>query len=145
MSTEPRSVHSKLFWRRPLSLRITFKADSVFGHQYGSAGQNGISSMTLEEYRAMDEVHNIGSFLCVRAVLQAMLQQEPRAMPLGGRSPASSRRGESRGSIVVLTSLASEGAFLRVGNYIAAKHAVKGLVQTAGKHSTPCERYYRMA
>ena len=32
----------------------------------------------------------------------------------------------SRGSIVILTSLASEGTFLGVGNYIAAKHAVKG-------------------
>ena len=40
-------------------------------------------------------------------------------------------RPPTRGSIVMLTSLASEGAFLGVGNYIAAKHAVKGMVQTA--------------
>ena len=33
----------------------------------------------------------------------------------------------------MITSLASEGTFLGVGNHIAAKHAVKGLVQTAGE------------
>ncbi|KAL1863749.1 putative secondary metabolism biosynthetic enzyme [Paecilomyces lecythidis] len=74
----------------------------------GALRQTPISSMTLDEYRDMDEVHNIGSFLIMRAVLKVI-----------------------RGSIVILTSLASEGAFLGVGNYIAAKHAVKGLVQTA--------------
>lgn len=91
--------------------------------------------MTLEEYRTMDEVHNIGSFLCVRKILQIMLQQELRCMPVHGRSTVSSPRHMSRGSIVILTSLASEGAFLGVGNYIAAKHAVKGLVQTAGEQA----------
>ena len=91
--------------------------------------------MTLEEYRSMDEVHNIGAFLCVRAVLQKMLQQAPRPMPVTGRSVASSPRHMSKGSIVILTSLASEGAFLGVGDYISAKHAVKGLVQTAGKRA----------
>ena len=88
--------------------------------------------MTLEDYQRLDEVHNIGSFLCVRSILQTMLQQVPRPTPALGRSTADSSRYMSRGSIVLLTSLASEGAFLGVGNYIAAKHAVKGLVQTAG-------------
>lgn len=83
--------------------------------------------MSLDAYRQLDEVHNIGSFLVLRATLQTMLQQEPRAT---GRA---SVKAMSRGSIVLLTSLASEGAFLGVGNYIAAKHAVKGLVQTAGR------------
>lgn len=40
----------------------------------------------------------------------------------------------------MLTSLASEGTFLGVGNYVAAKHAVKGLVQTAGKLAIPCDQ-----
>lgn len=87
----------------------------------------------------MDEVHNIGSFLCLRAVLQIMLQQVPRPMPIAGRPTTSSPRHMSRGSIVILTSLASEGTFLGVSNYIAAKHAVKGLVQTAGKLIVPCK------
>ena len=89
--------------------------------------------MTLEEYRNLDEVHNIGSFLCLRTILQTMLQQEPMPRPITGQLKSSSTRHMSRGSIVILSSLASEGAFLGVGNYIAAKHAVKGLVQTAGK------------
>ena len=89
--------------------------------------------MTLEDYRSMDEVHNIGAFLCLRTVLRKMLQQAPQPMPVIGRPSVSSPRHMSRGSIIILTSLASEGAFLGVGNYISAKHAVKGLVQTAGK------------
>ena len=93
--------------------------------------------MPLEDYRKLDEVHNIGSFLCLRTILQIMLQQVPRPMPVIGRPTASSPRHMSRGSIVILTSLASEGTFLGVGVYIAAKHAVKGLVQTAGKLVMP--------
>jgi Dehydrogenases with different specificities (related to short-chain alcohol dehydrogenases) len=80
--------------------------------------------MSLETYRSMDEVHNIGCFLVVREVIRAMISQEP---------VLTRRHNQTRGSIVVLTSLASEGAFLGVGNYSAAKHAVKGLVQTAGE------------
>lgn len=95
--------------------------------------------MPLADYRSLDEVHNIGSFLCLRTVLQTMLQQVPRAMPVAGRPAVSSPRHMSRGSIVILTSLASEGTFLGVGNYVAAKHAVKGLVQTAGELAIRCD------
>ena len=93
--------------------------------------------MSLEDYRTMDEVHNIGTFTGLRTVLQTMLEQVPRLMPVAGRPTTSSPRHLSRGSIVILTSLGSEGAFLGVGNYIAAKHAVKGLVQTAGELALP--------
>jgi 3-oxoacyl-[acyl-carrier protein] reductase len=89
-----------------------------------AANQTPISDMSLETYRSMDEVHNIGCFLVVREVIRAMTSQEP---------VSTKRQNQTRGSIVLLTSLASEGAFLGVGNYIAAKHAVKGLVQTAGE------------
>ena len=89
--------------------------------------------MSLDDYRSMDEVHNIGSFLCLRKILQTMLQQVPRSMPVVGRRTNASPRHMSRGSVVILTSLGSEGTFLGVGNYIAAKHAVKGLLQTAGE------------
>ena len=81
----------------------------------------------------MDEVHNIGGYLCVRTILQTMLKQAPRQMPLAGRPHVSSPRSMSRGSVIILTSFASEGTYLGAGNYIAAKHAVKALVQTAGK------------
>lgn len=80
--------------------------------------------MSLEAHRSMDEVHNIGCLLVVREVIRAMISQDP---------VLTRRQNQARGSIVVLTSLALEGAFLGVGNYIAAKHAVKGVVQTAGK------------
>ena len=93
--------------------------------------------MPLEDYRELDEVHNIGSFLCLRTILQTMLQQVPRPMPVTGRPTASSPRHMSRGSVVILTSPGSGGTFLGVGNYIAAKYAPKGLVQTAGKREMP--------
>jgi len=89
--------------------------------------------MILQDYRSMDEVDNIGGFLCVQKTLQIMLQREPRPMPAAGRPTGPSPRHMSRGSIVILTSFASEGAFLGVRNYISAKHAVKEPVQTAGK------------
>lgn len=69
----------------------------------------------------------------MQKTLQIMLQQEPRPMPAAGRPTGPSLRHMSRGSIVILTSFASEGAFLGVRNYISAKHAVKEPVQTAGK------------
>lgn len=84
--------------------------------------------MSLESYSNLTNIHSIGTFLCLRAVLRVMLQQEPRETPSGPPT-----RHTGRGSIVIVTSLASEGAFLGVGNYVAAKHAVKGLVQTAGE------------
>ena len=85
----------------------------------------------------MDEVHNIASFICLRTVLQTMLLQKPQPMPVAGRLTTSSPRHMSKGSIVILTSIASEGTVWGTGNYIAAKHAVKGLVQTAGELGIP--------
>jgi NAD(P)-dependent dehydrogenase (short-subunit alcohol dehydrogenase family) len=81
--------------------------------------------MAIDQYRSQIEVHNIGGFLFLRTALQSLLEQEPR-LSVGSRYP-------TRGSIVLLTSLASEGAFIGAANYIAAKFAVKGLMQTAGK------------
>jgi NAD(P)-dependent dehydrogenase (short-subunit alcohol dehydrogenase family) len=80
--------------------------------------------MTLEDYRSQVEVHNIGGFLFLKTALKTLLKQTPQKAP-GALHP-------SRGAIVMLTSLASEGGFIGIGNYTAAKFAVKGLVQTAG-------------
>ncbi|KAI1179817.1 3-oxoacyl-reductase [Nemania sp. FL0916] len=93
---------------------------------FGAANQTPIRDMSLADWRSLDEVHNIGCFLLTRAALRIMDKQaavEPASV--FGDRPA------VRGSIVILTSLASEGTFRGVGNYIAAKHAVKGMVQTA--------------
>lgn len=81
--------------------------------------------MSTEQYQFQVEVHNLGGFFFLRSSLQMMLEQDLKKLT-GARYP-------SRGAIVLLTSLASEGAFKGVGNYTAAKFAVKGLVQTAGK------------
>ncbi|KAI0470434.1 short-chain dehydrogenase/reductase SDR [Xylariaceae sp. FL0804] len=90
---------------------------------FGAAAPTPIRDMSLADWRSLDDVHNIGCFLLTRAALRVMDKQERKVL-VPESSPA-------RGAIVMLTSLASEGAFLSVGNYIAAKHAVKGMVQTA--------------
>ena len=50
-----------------------------------------------------------------------------------GRGVLSTDHHSTRGSIVTLISLASEGAFQGVTPYVAAKHACVGLIQNAGK------------
>jgi NAD(P)-dependent dehydrogenase (short-subunit alcohol dehydrogenase family) len=86
-------------------------------YQFGAGAPKPIRDMPIEDYRAQVEVHNIGGFLFLRTALKALAEQDVK------------------GSVVLLTSLASEGAFIGVGNYTAAKFAVKGLVQTAGRYS----------
>ncbi|KAF2877542.1 hypothetical protein BDV95DRAFT_559512 [Massariosphaeria phaeospora] len=90
---------------------------------FGASSSTPLSEMSMADYRVQVEVHNIGAFVFLRIALQTMLQQDLHVLP-GSRQP-------TRGAIVLLTSLASEGAFIGVGNYTAAKFAVKGLVQTA--------------
>ncbi|KAF2967398.1 hypothetical protein GQX73_g6141 [Xylaria multiplex] len=80
--------------------------------------------MSLADWRSLNEVHNIGCFLLTRAVLRVM-DKQAAVEPISTFSD----RPPIRGAIVMLTSLASEGTFRGVGNYIAAKHAVKGMVQ----------------
>ncbi|KAI0447748.1 3-oxoacyl-reductase [Xylaria telfairii] len=92
----------------------------------GAASQTPLRDMSLADWRSLDEVHNIGCFLLTRAVLRVMDKQvavEPISI-FGDRPPI-------KGAIVMLTSLASERTFWGAGNYIAAKHAVKGMVQAA--------------
>ncbi|KAI1392944.1 short-chain dehydrogenase/reductase SDR [Hypoxylon trugodes] len=90
----------------------------------GAADQTTIRDMSLSEWRRLDDIHNIGCFLLTRAALRVMDKQDTVAPTIAGRTPI-------RGAIVMLTSLGSEGAFVGMGNYITAKHAVKGMVQTA--------------
>jgi len=83
--------------------------------------------MPIEAYRAQMEVHSVGGFLFLRSALQTLLDNETHGVEANPHA--------SQGSIVLVSSLASEGAFIGVGNYVAAKFAVKGLVQTAGESS----------
>ena len=89
--------------------------------------------MPREEYRKLTEAHNMGYFWCLRTVLQTMLQQVPRPMPVIGRPTVSSPQHMSRGSIVILSSLASEGTFLGVKTYIPGRDPLNRLVQADGK------------
>lgn len=92
---------------------------------FGNKTLSPIRDMTLASFRGQDDVHNIGCFLMTRAALRVMDKQDAIVPnPTVNQSPV-------RGSIVILTSIASEGVFLGAGNYNAAKHAVKGMVQTA--------------
>ena len=84
--------------------------------------------MSLEEYRRLDEDQNIGTFLCLKWALQAMSLQRPEVAPI--------TQAFHKGSIVIVTSPASEGSLFGLGNYIAAKNAMQGLVQTAGIFTT---------
>ena len=86
----------------------------------------------------MDEAHNIGVSLCLREVLKRMRRQTPRPLQIAGRPARSDPRHMSRGSIVIVTSLAAEKPSVGVGGYVAAKHAAKGLVETAGKCHESC-------
>ncbi|KAI1097531.1 short-chain dehydrogenase/reductase SDR [Jackrogersella minutella] len=93
---------------------------------FGAKNYTPIRDMPLAEWRSLDDVHNIGCFLLTRAALRVMDKQDT-INPF----QTADNRPSTRGSIVMLTSVASEGAFPGVGNYVTAKHAVKGMVQTA--------------
>lgn len=96
--------------------------------------------MPLELYRQMDDVHNIGSFLCLREAIRIMTNQEYRRIPVlveDTTEEEHSSRSMSKGSIVMVTSLASKGGNLGTSAYIAAKHATEGLIKTAGKLLPP--------
>ncbi|KAI1087990.1 short-chain dehydrogenase/reductase SDR [Rostrohypoxylon terebratum] len=85
-----------------------------------------IRDTSLTEWRRLDDEHNIGCFLLTRAALRVMDRQDAIIL-----SPAMANRSPVRGTIVMLTSMVSEGPVLGAGNYNAAKCAAKGMVQTA--------------
>ncbi|KAI4118666.1 MAG: hypothetical protein LQ345_001321, partial [Seirophora villosa] len=118
----------------PLQCDVTDEASvqRMVHETIGASAQQSIKDTSLEEWRRLSECHGVGSFLCVRAVVRAMLEQEPQPMVVPGRkTTASAPRNMSRGSIVILTSLAAETVVLGLGAYASAKKAVKGLVETA--------------
>ncbi|KIA75785.1 short-chain dehydrogenase [Aspergillus ustus] len=85
-----------------------------------------------EEFGRFLKIHVDGAFLVTRAVSAAMKAQEPQCI-----GEASSRRGASRGSIVLLGSGSSFVATPGMVQYTTAKHAVLGLAKNAGKCSDP--------
>ncbi|OTA98254.1 hypothetical protein M426DRAFT_70185, partial [Hypoxylon sp. CI-4A] len=79
------------------------------------------------------EINVKGTMLCVRAVTQAMIQQEP----LTHTSARHSARSLRRGSIVNLASINSYIGAPGMMPYTTSKHAVIGITKTAGKPLCP--------
>lgn len=103
--------------------------------QVGAKSIKPLVDTPLAEFEDLDRIHNIGTFMSLQIVLRTMLAQTQRKLPIAGLPDAVAGTYQSCGSIVIVSSLASEGAFLNVSPYIAAKHAVKGLVENAGTYS----------
>ncbi|EOD48442.1 Short-chain dehydrogenase/reductase SDR [Neofusicoccum parvum] len=81
----------------------------------------GSPDVTLEQWNKHLSVNLTGVWLCQRAEIRQMLQQEPRGERYG------------RGSIINVSSVhgfASSPSYVAAGAYVSAKHAVVGLTRT---------------
>ncbi|KAJ8066331.1 hypothetical protein OCU04_005405 [Sclerotinia nivalis] len=87
-----------------------------------------MADLPLSEFDNVLNVNMKGTVLCNRAVLKAMLTQEPREFQ--GRYAA---RSLGRGCIVNLGSAYSYAPTPGKTSYTTAKHAVIGITKTAGK------------
>ena len=96
--------------------------------QVGVEQPREVSEADIDEFNRFYRVHVNGTLLLTRSVSAAMKCQEPKAV-----GSASSGRGASRGSIVILGSGSSYVPQPAMVQYTAAKHAVLGIVKNAGK------------
>lgn len=104
-----------------------------------NAGHSGVNDLiedqTAQNFNAVFEVNVRGLLLCMKHEIRAMRNNQPpdkrrdgwRTDP--GRGETSKRAGYGR--IVNIGSAAAFVGFPRAGIYIASKHAVQGLTQTA--------------
>lgn len=92
----------------------------------GTTVMTGMAELPLSEFDNVLNINMRGTVLCNRAVLQAMLIQEPRAFQ--GRYTT---RSLGRGCIVNLGSANSYAATPGKTSYTTAKHAVIGITKTA--------------
>ncbi|KAI1114232.1 NAD(P)-binding protein [Nemania sp. NC0429] len=141
---EARSVatHSE-FAVEAVQLDITIEADvkAVIAQMVGQYGRidycvhsAGISASTftpfsttdVEDFKHVQNVNCFGTFLITNTVAAAMMSQEP--MPYDRLLPG---KGNTRGSIVTVGSLASVIALPNMVQYNTAKHGVLGLTKTA--------------
>jgi NAD(P)-dependent dehydrogenase (short-subunit alcohol dehydrogenase family) len=107
---------------------------SAYLVQIGVETPREIAEADFSEFGRFLQVHVDGTFLLTRSVSAAMKRQEPR--PVG--SSHASRRGTTRGSIVVLGSGSSFVATPSMVQYTTAKHAVIGLTKNAGERALTC-------
>ena len=83
----------------------------------------------------MSDTNIAGAVRFVRAVTAAMAQQEPLTFP--GTSRHSSR-SLGRGSVVLLGSISSLIGTPGMISYATAKHAIIGIMKSAGKYRLVC-------
>lgn len=81
----------------------------------------------MDEYDLLHAVNVKGTILVIRALASQMATQEPHSIT-GRNGP----RGVGRGSIVCLASGNGYVAEASKGAYVASKHAVMGVMKTAG-------------
>ncbi len=104
-----------------------------------NAGHSGINDMiehqTAANYDAVFDVNVRGLLLCMKHEIRVMRRNEPpRKRKEGWRTDPAKGETQGRsgyGRIVNLGSAAAFIGFPRAGIYIASKHAVHGLTQTA--------------
>jgi len=87
----------------------------------------------VAEFLRTQNVNVTGTFYCVRAALAVMRAQEARPNFSGPGSGSPATRGHTRGTVVALGSALSVGAAPGFMQYTTSKHAVVGLVKTAGE------------
>ncbi|CAF9933293.1 hypothetical protein IMSHALPRED_009131 [Imshaugia aleurites] len=85
-----------------------------------------VADQSFSDFDAVMAVNCKGTYHCVHSEIAAMKEQEPRAV-----SEHDPKRGDTRGSIVNMASLASYAAMPGSSAYVASKHAVLGLTKTA--------------
>lgn len=89
-------------------------------------------AVDLDVFAKMNDTNITGAVRFVRAVMGAMSQQEPTAFPGTSRHAS---RSLGRGSIVLMGSLNSLLGIPGVISYATAKHAIIGIMKSAGKSS----------
>ena len=88
-------------------------------------------ALNLDVFSKVSDTNIAGTVRFVRAVTGAMAQQEP--LTFAGTSRHGSR-SVGRGSIVLLGSTSSLIGAPGMISYTTAKHAVIGIMKSAGKH-----------
>lgn len=84
---------------------------------------------SVSEFINIQNINVTGTFLVVRASLAIMKAQEARP-----NFPEMPSRGTTRGTVVALGSVLSLGATAHLMQYTTSKHAVLGLIKSAGKN-----------
>lgn len=100
----------------------------IFAHKISASTFTPFSTTDVEDFKHVQNVNCFGTFLITNTVAAAMMSQEP--IPYDVLLPG---KGNTRGSIVTVGSLASVIALPNMVQYNTAKHGVLGLTKTAGR------------